>query len=739
MFELVIVSVVVIGLILGIKRLARGQSAPTAPPPPREAPPPPPPPWKEYAARAQKALSMEAQKSKEEGRANSVELDDGEKRKWKGTVFYWFKPKDDLPFPFPKGERVILEPEDSPGEKIHVSVSRVMPQEISFRPVRQERQDNFPDKLEKVIVFQDASEIARKWAQRWQEALSYDVPNSRALTLALGVEEPGKRREKEPSEAALSCPEANPGQVAVLRNAGLEISYLWGLPGTGKTATLARVIQDAHLRGERILILANTHIALDNLLKKALERLPDSEDPIIGRFGYPTDEALKVKVLGQPDPEVLPIWAMTSSSFPFQADKVLARANSYARERHSKMRVGHRERERYGRAKPGEGIDLLILEEASMLSAPSSILALACVEGRSLVVGDFLQLGPIITLDSKDESEREHAELLLQSPFEANQLIFEKIPGQRVGELPFVAALTEQYRMEPEIANLVGELTYPSIDIKSPNGKRNKPIMPWKDVIAFVDAGELDAASTQGPAGSRASPVEAILAAAFVEKLQKVTEEVKEKAAFISPFNLHAQIVRELGVSSETVHKYQGSERSLVVWSIVDSPPSDPSDFVHSSNIGDEPSRLLNVGLSRAQHQLIVIADIARLENAKGGKGPTAALARWLQENAKKLSLGDIGVKRNPLYQESEGREALQALKIANRKVLLAGGDELSDPRVQDAIQKSESRGIGIQKTKSTAPYAIADGEVVFAGVLEHKDSRLARVLASKLAEAKPE
>lgn len=58
---------------------------------------------------------------------------------------------------------------------------------------------------------------------------------------------------------------------------GSELCYLWGPPGTGKTTTLARLVE-AHLRaGRSVLLVANTNVAVDTALAKVCEQMAGEE------------------------------------------------------------------------------------------------------------------------------------------------------------------------------------------------------------------------------------------------------------------------------------------------------------------------------------------------------------------------------------------------------------------------------------------------------------------------------
>jgi hypothetical protein len=71
----------------------------------------------------------------------------------------------------------------------------------------------------------------------------------------------------------------NPDQAAAVRRSmGSDATYVWGPPGTGKTMTLARIVE-AHFRaGHSVLLVSNTNIAVDTALERIAERLQGETD-----------------------------------------------------------------------------------------------------------------------------------------------------------------------------------------------------------------------------------------------------------------------------------------------------------------------------------------------------------------------------------------------------------------------------------------------------------------------------
>ena len=77
-----------------------------------------------------------------------------------------------------------------------------------------------------------------------------------------------------------------------------EVMYLWGPPGTGKTFTLAKVIDMFYKQNKRILLVSNTNLAVDLLLKSLCKHLKKIQDKnflnsSVLRFGKIQDTELE--------------------------------------------------------------------------------------------------------------------------------------------------------------------------------------------------------------------------------------------------------------------------------------------------------------------------------------------------------------------------------------------------------------------------------------------------------------
>jgi len=78
---------------------------------------------------------------------------------------------------------------------------------------------------------------------------------------------------------------ANSSQERAIKLAmGSEVSFIWGPPGTGKTETIARIIEGLLLQKLSILLIAHTNVATDGALLNVVKHLESSDDYLDGKF-----------------------------------------------------------------------------------------------------------------------------------------------------------------------------------------------------------------------------------------------------------------------------------------------------------------------------------------------------------------------------------------------------------------------------------------------------------------------
>ena len=181
--------------------------------------------------------------------------------------------------------------------------------------------------------------------------------------------------------------------------------------------------------------------------------------------------------------------------------------------------------------------------------------------------------------------------------------------------------LDTQYRMHPEIGDLVGGIFYDG-RLRHATGSGVQQSIAAREPFAgapvvMVDTDGRGACAT--PEGSY-SRFNETTAAACVELAQRAVDDGIESVAIITPYvEQSKQIRRRLSdhpelrdrVECRTVHRFQGGERDMVIFDTVDAEPFKPGMLLSSTGPGSAARNLINVSISRARGKLIIMADAA--------------------------------------------------------------------------------------------------------------------------------
>jgi hypothetical protein len=485
-------------------------------------------------------------------------------------------------------------------------------------------------------------------------------------------------------------PELNEGQAAAVGLAlSRSASRIWGPPGTGKTTTLAVLVDELVARGDRVLLTSNTHAALDQVLTGLLKRerlrplvapggilrlgpcLPEHRDCAVAEVTQRLHSGLRrrkeraqarllevgerigllrgrleelraatgpheqLSLFEQSEPQGLPRdwlvahfggsrgerWARLSLATQFELlerhQLRLKRARKGLARRIGDCRDGlaERQRETISRASivlstlanlttstlmEGESFDDVVVEEAGMALLPALFVACARARRRTLAVGDPRQL-PSILISRDSYVQRTLGRNIFQ-----------------LGEVP-KAMLTAQYRMHPEIGDLVSYLSYegkleharPLADFDE--GTAREPV-PGVALAGF----DLRGASTCQKQTGGSSRFNEESAAACVKLAARAVAAGFQQIAIITPYRQQVRKLRglltpELNglVECDTVHRYQGKERAMVIVDLVDSESLGPGTLLRDSSGGG--AQLLNVAFSRAQFKLLLVGELSYL------------------------------------------------------------------------------------------------------------------------------
>jgi DNA replication ATP-dependent helicase Dna2 len=355
--------------------------------------------------------------------------------------------------------------------------------------------------------------------------------------------------------------------------AGQPLVLVQGPPGTGKTWLLAHVVAELARRGQRVLVTAYTHRAVNNALVKLLEIDPGVRAIKVGGgggngdlrgTGVETCRSLRALPDGHGSPAVV---GMT----------LFAARSAWE-----------------------TGFDVVAMDEASQV--PLAYAAVALLAGRRHVLaGDHRQLGPIV--------RGRHDDPL------AGRSLFEHVAEARE---PILLDVT--YRMNDAICAFPSETFYggrlrPEAETAARRFRLVEP-GPFHEVLAPELPAVLARIDHEG-CRMRSDP-EARAAADLVLELLVRQGVPASSMAVVAPFRaqlraIYTRLRQRLtadGAASrplpvvDTVERIQGQEREVIVVSLTSSDP----DYLAGPAAGFFFSpRRLNVTLTRARTKLVVL------------------------------------------------------------------------------------------------------------------------------------
>uniref|UniRef100_A0A667XGJ4 DNA replication ATP-dependent helicase/nuclease n=1 Tax=Myripristis murdjan TaxID=586833 RepID=A0A667XGJ4_9TELE len=383
-----------------------------------------------------------------------------------------------------------------------------------------------------------------------------------------------------------------------------DFTLIVGMPGTGKTTTICTLVRILHACGFSVLLTSYTHSAVDNILLK-LKRF---------RVGF-----LRLGQGNKVHPDILPFTeeserrkgVHTLSELEQLYNKELVVGTTCMGIRHPLF-----SRRRF---------DFCIVDEASQISQPICLGPLFYAK-RFVLVGDHQQLPPIVqNMEARSLGMDESLFKRLELHSEA------------------VVQLNVQYRMNRQIMSLSNSLMYggrlecgsertasallslPFLisvqsELASHSNTQPQQDLAWiqaallpSNPVCFLDASLVPALESVEQGGV-SNHTEAALVHMLLTLLIKAGCKSSD-IGVIAPYRQQLKSISALlqspvfsGVEVNTVDRYQGRDKSLIVISFVRSTAEEGS-------LGEllKDWRRLNVAVTRAKHKLLMVGSAATL------------------------------------------------------------------------------------------------------------------------------
>lgn len=498
------------------------------------------------------------------------------------------------------------------------------------------------------------------------------------------------------------------------------ISFIWGPPGTGKSHTLSHLITRRAIESSSVLLVATSNVAVDAVMSKLLEnqKLKGLIDQgSIVRSGHPQREPMSQWEPVHPLNIALQHYPTLRSRLDdlktLRKERLRLVKHSKSATVESKLIEIHREIQRinnefkkhiklieetatvigttFAKLIVSQSLherryDLVIVDEASMASIPSVIAAASLAKASTVIVGDFRQLPPIVLSDNASVKR-----WLGRCIFEEAGIVNHVESGTMD---PRTTVLRTQYRMNPEIAAVIDTHVYggklrngSNVNKLSLPARASEYILPTRPCI-LVDTSTLDTQCVNERLGrhSRINVEQAKLTARLALSASRLPDI---KVGVITPYRAQTKAIssevarqnptnsRQIAVS--TVHRFQGSERDIVSFDIADGFPMKAPSVLISGSRESIALRLMNVALSRAQKQVVVIADLRYLFSRLSPTNTTYRILSYFEQNA-------VVVDASTLRVVSEGRRLSFAFEGATAR------SESPQPRPSNDMQQMPSQ-----------------------------------------------
>lgn len=236
------------------------------------------------------ALDLEIAAIKKKGGGTQVELRGGERvGQAEGSWLYRFVLNEDLNLRDDTPVRVTAGQEDVPGVIVSFKDGVLL---VALE------QDLGPRIASARLISDDAFLIERL-KERLKKVQNGEAQFCRpAAERAIGHAAP-KTADADPDPSVTADGALNADQIsAIRRSLGSDTTFVWGPPGTGKTTTLARIVEAHYRAGRSVLLVSNTNIAVDTALERVAERLKGEADfhqGLVIRHGPLVKEELRLR------------------------------------------------------------------------------------------------------------------------------------------------------------------------------------------------------------------------------------------------------------------------------------------------------------------------------------------------------------------------------------------------------------------------------------------------------------
>lgn len=495
---------------------------------------------------------------------------------------------------------------------------------------------NFGDMITEASLLHDPWELLEQLIQRFEE-----IKKSKKKRLMI-------KKLMNPTMEAMHPTEKIKSNVheLILRSKYNPVTFVWGPPGTGKTHTLARVAANKYLQKKRVLILAHSNQAVDVLLSEIASFLKKKEVFQIGdvlRYGGQTGDALTEhlgittnQLIKEQDPKLAEdrekliverrslkqdlahSFSVRDSQALLEIETKIARILEKVRQREVQLlKEANIIGMTLAKAASDNAVfekeyDVVILDEASMAYVPQIAFA-ATLAKRVIICGDFKQLPPIAA--SRDPLVTKW----LKEDVYHKAGVVDSLNEKKLH--PHLFLLKEQRRMHPDISAFTNQYIYHSLvgNHESVTKNRNHIVKqaPFPDSASVL----VDTSYTGMHGLSDRATNSRINLWQLLLSFQLIHESYlggAKSIGYVTPYRAQANLMEFLlsdiyekecsdaDIIAATVHRFQGSERDVMIFDTVDGPPQNRAGMLLT---GKDSERLINVAITRTKGKFLHVGN----------------------------------------------------------------------------------------------------------------------------------
>ena len=552
--------------------------------------------------------------------------------------------------------------------------------EFEDKKIRLEFPKNFGKHIDEIYLEWENDFVLRKMEEHLHtlKERSNEIPQLKALL------EPFKYHNSAENETPPVFDELrNDAQKeAITKSLQSNVLYVWGPPGTGKTATLGYIIANLLRKGKRVLFVSNTNRAVDVGLLSVMEALykvePTFDLQQTTRFGEAAlddkrleevlfEHQVKEKLDGRKSDAVqLSNTLRNYLQLQEKVDEMMRNGEGVPQKLELECQLLGEKVDREGGVAELEdkidrmmnlneryelkkrqlvattmakvctselfinlSYDAVVVDEASMAGLPFLLLMAAKSKEHLVIAGDPMQLPPISI--TEDKTAREFLEQDIFT-YVSKSTSTEELFSWHDANPDFTCFFDVQYRLKDDLAAVISSVFYEG-RLKSDENGATGPNSEAS--VALVDTAKYNPFLEQESGERGFKPVNEVHHRLIEESLKRLLKNyASDDIGIIVPFRNSVYKVRnylwEKGfrdIEVGTIHTFQGREKAVIIFDTVMSGEWQNGGMRHYSvrpfdetKNGLSVPRLLNVAFSRSKDLLVIIADMQHITKVYGNK-----------------------------------------------------------------------------------------------------------------------